>query len=113
MELLLEKKSKVVALYREPWKDVDALVFLYSLFKFAENCGEYYQFTLSTLMDESIERDGVSPTRIFGLEKDEMVRILNGLTINYPEYISASFTLDLDNITLRSDKKAEDILDLF
>ncbi len=109
----VREKSKVVALYREPWKDVDALVFLYSLFKFAENCGEYYQFTLSTLMDESIERDGVSPTRIFGLEKDEMVRILNGLTINYPEYISASFTLDLDNITLRSDKKAEDILDLF
>lgn len=95
------------------WVDARPEVILYALYKFAENCGEYYQFTLSTLMDDSIERDGISPTRIFGLKKDEMVRILNGLTINYPEYISVSFTLDLDNITLRSDKTAEDVLDLF
>ena len=50
---------------------------------------------------------------MFGIEKDEMIRILNGLTINYPEYISASFTLDLDNITLRSDKSSTDVLELF
>ena len=51
--------------------------------------------------------------KMFGIEKDEMIRILNGLTINYPEYISASFTLDLDNITLRSDKSSTDVLELF
>lgn len=72
-----------------------------------------YQFTLSTLFDNTIERDGVSPIKMFGIEKDEMIRILNGLTINYPEYISASFTLDLDNITLRSDKSSTDVLELF
>ena len=64
-------------------------------------------------MDDEIERDGISPTKIFGLDKEEMIRILNGLTINYPEYISASFTLDLDNITLRSDKSSTDVLELF
>ena len=64
-------------------------------------------------MDDEIERDGLSPTKIFGLDKEEMIRILNGLTINYPEYISASFTLDLDNITLRSDKASTDVLELF
>ena len=42
-----------------------------------------------------------------------MVRILNGLTGSYPDFISASFTLDLDNVTLREDKKAEDVLTLF
>lgn len=88
-------------------------VVLYSLYKFAEACGDYYQFTLDTLLDDTIERDGVSPTKIFGLDKDDMVRILNGLSINYPEYISASFTLDLDNITLRPDKTSKNILDLF
>ena len=98
---------------RQPWKEPDALVVLYALYRFAEACGEYYQFTLSTLFDNTIERDGVSPIKIFGIEKDEMIRILNGLTINYPEYISASFTLDLDNITLRSDKASTDVLELF
>ena len=42
-------------------------------------------------MDETIERDGVSPTTIFGLDRDTMIRIINGLAINYPDYISASF----------------------
>ena len=45
-----------------------------------------------------------------------MVRILNGLAVNYPEFISASFTLDLDTITLRptgSELTSEDVLKLF
>lgn len=42
-----------------------------------------------------------------------MKRILNGLSSNYPDFISASFTLDLDNITLRSEKTADDVLQLF
>lgn len=98
---------------RKSWEDPIPEVILYSLYKFAEACGDYYQFTLETLMDDSIERNGISPTRIFGLDKDTMIRILNGLTINYPEFISASFTLDLDNITLRSDKTSKDVLQLF
>lgn len=98
---------------RKTWEQPIPEVILYSLYKFAEACGEYYQFTLETLLDDSIERDGVSPTRIFGLDKETMIRILNGLAINYPEFISVSFTLDLDNITLRSDKTAADVLRLF
>lgn len=109
----IKQKNRVIALERQPWENADALVVLYALYKFAEACGEYYQFTLNTLFDNTIERDGVSPIKIFGLSKEEMVRILNGLTINYPEFISASFTLDLDNITLRSDKSSTDVLELF
>lgn len=109
----IKQKNRVVALERQPWKEPDALVVLYALYKFAEECGEYYQFTMSTLFDNNIKRDGVSPIKIFGLEREEMLRILNGLTINYPEFISASFTLDLDNITLRSEKSSADVLELF
>ncbi len=104
---------KMNSFTRCKWDDVNPEVVLYSLYKFAENCGEYYQFTLATLLDDEIERDGVSPTKIFGIEKEEMIRILNGLTINYPDFISASFTLDLDNITLRTDKSSLDVLELF
>lgn len=97
---------------RTPWTTPIPEVILYSLYKFAEACGDYHQFTLSYLMDETIERDGVSPTTIFGLDRDTMIRIINGLAINYPDYISASFSYDLDTITLRKEKKVEDVLDL-
>lgn len=105
-----DKKIPIISRYS--WDAPVSEVILYSLYKFAEACGDYYQFSLETLMDDSIEREGVSPSRIFGLDRDTMVRILNGLSINYPEYISASFTLDLDNITLREDKTATDVLAL-
>ena len=95
-----------------PWPTPIPEVILYSLYKFAKACGDYYQFTLSYLMDETIERDGVSPTTIFGLDRDTMIRILNGLAINYPEFISVSFSFDLDTITLRRDKTPEDVLEL-
>ena len=109
----IREKNRVVSLTRNAWLAPDSLTILYSLYKFAEACGGYYQFSLSTLLDDSIERDGVSPTRIFGLGEDEMKRILNGLSSNYPDFISASFTLDLDNITLRSEKTADEVLQLF
>ena len=106
------KEKRSAWFERNPWINPIPEVVLYSLYKFAENCGDYCQFTLSYLMDETIERDGVSPTTIFGLDRETMIRILNGLSINYPEFISASFNFDLDTITLRKDKKAEDVLEL-
>ena len=98
---------------RMPWKSPNPLVVLYALFKFAEACGDYYQFTLSRLLNHDIDSDGVSPTEIFGLDRDQMEKLLNGLSINYPDFINASFTLDLDNITLNSEKTSQDVLKLF
>ena len=68
---------------------------------------------MSRLFDNNVESDGVSPVKIFGVEEEEMKKILKGLSIKYPEFISATFTLDLDNINLRDDKTAQDVLDLF
>lgn len=108
-----KEKNKLVSITRTPWQNPDPKVILYSLYKFAENCGDYYQFTLSRLLNHEIDSDGVSPTEIFGIEREQMERILNGLSVNYPDYITASFTLDLDNITLRNDKTSKDVLELF
>ena len=91
----------------------DPRVVLYGLFKFAEKCNDYKEFTLATLLNDSIDRDGVSPTRIFGLDRDDMTPILLGLTAKYPEFINASFTHDLEKITLGEDKTSADVLDLF
>lgn len=101
------------SLTRCSWDSPNALVILYSLYKFAEACGGFYQFNLDVLLDDSIERDGVSPTKIFGLERSDMIPILNGLSVNYPDFISASFTLNLNNITLRPEKTSKDVLGLF
>lgn len=98
---------------RIPWENPNPLVILYSLYKFAEACGDYHQFTLSRLLNHDLESDGVSPTEIFGLDRNQMEKILNGLTINYPDFLNASFTLDLDNITLNSEKTSQDVLNLF
>lgn len=111
-----DKASKELgglSFYRTAWHDVDAKVILYSLYKFAEACGDYYQFTLTRLMDPTVESDGVSPIQIFGLDKDTMTSILKGLATNYPDYISVAFTLDLDNINLRQEKTSADVLGLF
>ena len=83
------------------------------MYKFAEACGDYYHFTLSRLLNHEIDSDGVSPTQIFGLEREQMEQLLNGLAINYPDFINVSFTHDLDNITLRKEKTSKDVLSLF
>ncbi len=107
-----EKKS-MNSLVRQPWQDPDPRVILYSLYKFAEACGDYYHFTLRRLMDHDVDSAGISPTQIFGTDSDTMQQILIGLSINYPEFINASFTLDLDKIDLVNTKSSSDVLELF
>ena len=65
------------------------------------------------MLDDSIERDGVSPVRMFGLyDEEELKSKLIGLSSAYPEFINATFTNDLKTITLR-DKTSADVLELF
>lgn len=109
----IREKGKLTAITRLPWQNPNPLVILYSLYKFAEACCDYHQFTLSRLLNHEIDSDGISPTEIFGLDRNQMEKILNGLSINYPDVINASFTLDLDNITLNSEKTSQDVLNLF
>ncbi|MCL2064334.1 MAG: phosphoadenosine phosphosulfate reductase family protein [Candidatus Cloacimonetes bacterium] len=91
----------------------DNRVILYGLYKFAEKCGDYKEFTLSILLDDNIERAGISPTRIFGIEREEMRLILNMLSVNYRDFISFIETSGLENITLSSERTSEDVLQLF
>ena len=90
----------------------DSKIILYALYRFAEATGGWYQFTLTRLMSKS-NSDGVSPTKLFGIDRDEMREILNGLSVNYPEFINATFTHDLEKISLVEDKNSHDVLNLF
>ena len=90
----------------------DGRVILYAFYKFAEVAGGWYQFNLTRLIKDS-NSAGVSPTKIFGIEYEDMQQFLNGLSANYPEYISATFTHDLEKISLVSEKNSQDVLNLF
>ncbi len=89
------------------------LVFLYALYRFAEGCGGYYEFSLSRLLDFTVEADGVSPAQIFALSRDEIEPILNGLARTNGDFISFTTTHDLELIHLADDKTAADVLKLF
>lgn len=104
---------KIESIARTKTSMREGRVVLYSLYKFAEACDHYFQFTLTRLMDFSIESAGISPAQIFGLDRDEMETILNGLTAKYPEWINATFTHDLDKISLTEDKTSKNVLELF
>ncbi len=108
-----KEKNKAVSITRIPWATPDPRVILYSLYKFSEACGGYYQFTLSRLYDRNVESDGVTPYQIFGMGEEEMKQILVGLQANYADFISTTFTYDLDNINLKEDKTSLDVLSLF
>lgn len=99
-------------LERKKAKVEDARVVLFALYKFAEATDGWYQFTLSRLMSGA-QCAGVSPTKIFGIEYEEMQRLLNGLSTNYPEFINATFTHDLEKISLVAEKTSHDVLNLF
>lgn len=106
------EEGKETYFTRGTWIDPEPLVILYALYKFAVACGDYYEFTLTRLLDHEIDSDGVSPTEIFNLDRETMVPILKGLAINYPEFISVTFTHDLDAISLNREKAPIDVLKL-
>ncbi len=91
----------------------DPKVVLYALYKFAEACDKYYEFTLSRLMDFEIESEGVSPAEIFGFSREEMEQFLHGLARSNPDFISFTTTHDLEVVRLSEDKTSNDVLNLF
>ncbi len=91
----------------------DPKVFLYALYKFVEKCNMDKEFHVSYLYDEEIDRDAVSPVRVFGLyDEEELKSLLLGLSSAYPGFINATFTNDLKTISLR-EKSSDDVLALF
>lgn len=102
-------------LVRTKWSIPDNRVVLYALYKWFEKCNmdTDREFHLSYLFDEEVERDGVSPVRMFGIyDEEEWKSILLGLSARYPEFINATFTNDLKTISLK-DKTSADVLELF
>ena len=109
-----EKGRQIDTLCRTKCIIDDNRVVLYALYKFVEKCNlDDREFHLSYLFDEEVERDGISPVRMFGIyDEEEWKSILLGLSARYPNFINATFTNDLKTISLK-DKTSADVLELF
>ncbi|MBQ7256247.1 MAG: phosphoadenosine phosphosulfate reductase family protein [Abditibacteriota bacterium] len=110
---LSNKTIKTLSRTKTSLDNNNKLVLLYSLYKYAEECGDYYQFSLSTLMDMTIKSKGISPVKIFGFSRDEMEVMLSGLSSKYTDFIDYTPTHGLEKITLMDYHTSQDVLDLF
>ncbi|MBQ6974932.1 MAG: hypothetical protein IJQ16_00055 [Selenomonadaceae bacterium] len=64
------KGNAVISITRTAWHNPSPLVILYSLYKFAEHSDNLYSFTLTYLLDDSDEREALSPQILFGLDTE-------------------------------------------
>lgn len=110
--LVIENGRQIDSLCRSRCSITNNLIIMYSIFLFAEKSNNYREFALSWLMNDVIERDGISPTRIFGLDYEGTKSALMGLSAKYPDFLDASFTNDLDKITLLN-RTSDEVLGLF
>ncbi len=107
------KGNRVISVMRRTWENPERLVILYSLYKFAEK-GDIYSFTLTNLLDDSDDREALSPKILFGLNEEILRPILQGLANDYPKFISVDFNKGImENIFLSKDKAANDVIELF
>ncbi len=101
--------NSYVALQRSSTDCREGDAVLYCLLRMSDLEGKK-QYNLEELVSNS--SDGVSPVVLFGLSESVFTSLLNGLSIEYPEFINASFTHGLNKIMISDDKTADDFLNL-
>ena len=110
------KGKTITSITKGCWYDAEPIVILYSLYKYAEKMEGIYSFTLSDLSEVDDEKEALSPNLLFGIDKEALKPILQGLANNYSDYIQVDFNKGImENIDLpagREGKKAIDILSL-
>ena len=108
------KGNSVISITRTTWSNPEPLVILYSLFLFAEHSDQLYRFTLSHLLNDSIERKALSPKFLFGLDANELRPLLQGLADEFPDFIAVNFNKAImENIFLNAEKNAAQVINLF
>lgn len=108
------KGNAVVSITRTAWQNPEPLVILYSLYQFAEHAESLYSFTLTELLDDTNEREALSPKILFGLDEEVLRPLLQGLAIDYPKFIRVEFNKGIqENIFLNREKTPDDVIQLF
>ncbi|MEN6621641.1 MAG: hypothetical protein ABFD50_08855, partial [Smithella sp.] len=108
------KGKSVVSITKGAWPNPEPLAILYSLYKFAEKSDQLYSFTLSDLFDDDVNRGGISPVKLYNLDRETCQQIIEGLARDYSDFIKANFNKDMmEDIYLVSEKTALDVVTLF
>jgi phosphoadenosine phosphosulfate reductase len=108
------KGKSISSIKRYGWANPSPLAILYALYKYAEKSDHYYSFTLADLFDETTERKGISPVRLYNLSRESCKEILVDLARNYSRFIKINFNKDImEDIYLSSEKTSLDVVSLF
>lgn len=103
----LEQKGVRVVSLKRISKSVEPLVVLYSLYLMANNA-DRTAFTLSEMMSGDFDSPFISPLIAFGMSADELKAQCMGISSVYPDFLSCSFSLGLDEIKVFPKKKTLD-----
>lgn len=107
-----EMKGRTVEKLTRRSHSVDPLVVLYGLYVMAEKAGRG-AFTVRQMMAAEFDGEFVSPLAVFGIPPDEFKKQCMGLAAMYPDFISCSFTLGLDEVQLFPEmKNRDDVVEL-
>ena len=103
---VISKENNKPVFYRTPYNEISLCAVAYSLFRYAER-QKRYSLTVSEFYDEN-QKEGIY--RQFGINKDTFERLLLSLQEDSNHVLRAELNMGLDNIILREDLKAIDIL---
>jgi hypothetical protein len=102
----LIKNSGKTEVERKPYNDISPVAVAYSLYRYAES-KKRYALTVSELYD-SKQTEGIY--RQFGVSRERFEAILRTLKEDKNRVLNADLNMGLDNINLREDLTAIDIL---
>lgn len=106
-----QKGVRILGLRRVP-KSIEPLVVLYSLYLMA-NVADRTSFTLSEMMTADFESPYISPLVAFGMNVEELKGQCMGIASVYPEYLSCTFTLGLEEVKVfPKEKSLDDVIGL-
>lgn len=107
--------TSLISIRRHGWENIPDLdtekVILYSLYKYAEKT-DVWTITVSRLYDTVIKTEGISPAKIFGIDRETLIPFLNTMSSLHSDFCNVTFTHDLEHIVLYKEKK-DNILDIF
>lgn len=99
-------RRKDIAVYKKGWLEPDPVAVLYSLYRYAEKTGRY-----ELTVHEMYEGVDEGPYTLFGVNRDKLKGILNGLAAQDDDLIRVNMVRDLDNIFLDSALNSIEVLD--
>lgn len=98
--------NRKAGIIRQPHNDLSLVATAYSLYRYAEKTGRY-SLTVSEFYNPE-QQDGI--VRQFGIEKDAFEQNLRTLEQERNHVLRAELKMGLDNIILREDLTADDIV---